>query len=157
MQIPLYIKYDSGKLMNFLQSTENYPPFKAAELCKAAKLHKEQAYLYIKTGKVDEAVNVLVENCSDNMKEVVDLAVQFGINDKLLWESILAKASQDKDKISQLLEYVDVYQHPSRFIDAYDDDLEIGEIRQPLIDTFDRLESYTTLLTSAVNAGEKAK
>ena len=42
-------------------------------------------------------------------------------------------------------------------IDAYDDDLEIGEIRQPLIDTFDRLESYTTLLTSAVNAGEKAK
>ena len=120
-------------------------------------MHKEQAYLYIKTGKTDDAVNVLVENCSDNMKEVVDLAVQFGINDKLLWESILAKASQDKDKISQLLEYVDVYQHPHRFIDAYDDDLEIGEIRQPLIDTFDRLESYTTLLTSAVNAGEKAK
>ena len=63
-------------------------------------MHKEQAYLYIKTGKIDDAVNVLVENCSDNMKEVVDLAVQFGINDKLLWESILAKASQDKDKIS---------------------------------------------------------
>ena len=75
MQIPLYIQFDSPKLMNFLQATENYPPFKAAELCKQAKLHKEQAYLYIKTGKVDEAVNVLVENCSDNMKEVIDLAV----------------------------------------------------------------------------------
>ena len=143
--------------MNFLQSTENYPPFKAAELCKKANLHKEQAYLYIKIGKMDEAVNVLVENCGDNMKEVIDLAVKFDINDKLLWESILAKASQDNAKINQLLEYVDIYQQPNRFIEAYDDEMEIGEIRQPLMDTFQRIDIYKILLTSAVNAGERAK
>ena len=56
-----------------------------------------------------------------------------------------------------MLEYVDVYQQPHRFIEAYDDDTEIGEIRQPLVDTFQRLDIYKILLTSAVNAGERAK
>ncbi len=44
-QIELYIKHDQGKLMQFLQSTDSYPPFKAAELCRNAGLYREQAYL----------------------------------------------------------------------------------------------------------------
>ena len=114
--------------MYFLQNTDSYPPFKAAELCKEAKLHKEQAYLYFKTGKNDEAIGVLIDNCCDNIKEVIDLAVQFDIGDKQLWDAILLKASQDNSKIAQLLDYVDVYQQPSKFIMAYDDDMEIGEV-----------------------------
>ena len=75
MQIELYIKFDQGKLMNFLQSTDNYPPFKAAEMCRNAGMHREQAYLYFKTGKTEDAISVLIDNCCDNLAGVIDLAV----------------------------------------------------------------------------------
>ena len=74
-QIELYIKHDQGNLMAFLQSTDSYPPFKAAELCRTAGLYREQAYLQFKTGKTEEAISVLIENCCDNLAGVIDLAV----------------------------------------------------------------------------------
>jgi hypothetical protein len=83
--------------------------------------------------------------------------VQFEIGNKQLWDAILAKASQDNSKIAQLLDYVDVYEQPSKFIMAYDDDMEIGEVRQPLMETFKRIEVYKYLIKSAVNAGEREK
>lgn len=61
--------------MNFLQSTDNYPPFKAAEMCHNAGMHREQAYLHFKTGKTEEAISVLIDNCCDNLAGVIDLAV----------------------------------------------------------------------------------
>ena len=56
LQIELYIVYDKKKLLNFLQSTDAYPPMKAIEMCKTAHLHKEVAYIYFKIGKSDEAI-----------------------------------------------------------------------------------------------------
>ena len=108
-QIELYIKFDPGKLMNFLQSSDSYPPFRAAELCRDAELYREQAYLYFKTGKSEDAISVLTENCCDNLAGVIDLAVQFDVGDKVLWDSVLAKAKEDNYRIAQLLDYVDVY------------------------------------------------
>ena len=143
--------------MHFLQSTDNYPPFKAAELCRNAGLHREQAYLYFKTGKTAEAIAVLIENCCDNLAGVIELAVMYEVSDKVLWDAVLAKAKADNSRIGQLLQYVEVYDQPSRFIDAYDDDAEIGDMSEPLIETFNRLEIYKGLLTSAVNATERAK
>ena len=40
-QIELYIKFDQPKLLAFLMATDNYPPFKAAEMCRNAGLHRE--------------------------------------------------------------------------------------------------------------------
>ena len=156
-QVELYIKFDQTNLMNFLQNADNYPPFKAAEMCRNSNLHREQAYLYFKTGKTDEAISVLIENCCDNLAAVVELAVKFDVGDKQLWDAILTKAKQDNTRIAQLLDYIDVYEKPSSFIDAYDDDTEIGDMREPLMNTFNRLEIYKGVLTSAVNATERAK
>jgi len=50
-------------------------------LCANAGAYKEQAYLYLKTGKNAEAINVLVEHCSDKMSDVVGLAMEFQISD----------------------------------------------------------------------------
>jgi len=48
--------YDKKKLLSFLQSTDAYPAMKAIGMCKAARLHKEVAYIYFKMGKSDEAI-----------------------------------------------------------------------------------------------------
>ena len=85
------------------------------------------------------------------------MAVQFDVGDKQLWDAILTKAREDNSRIAQLLEYVDVYDQPERFIEAYDDDSEIGDLREPLIQTFERLEISKGVLKSAVNATLRAK
>lgn len=113
--------------------------------------------MYFKTGKTAEAIAVLIENCCDNLAGVIELAVMYEVSDKVLWDAVLAKAKADNSRIGQLLQYVEVYDQPSRFIDAYDDDAEIGDMSEPLIETFNRLEIYKGLLTSAVNATERAK
>ena len=64
-QIELYIKYGASDLMAFLQSTDTYRPFWAADLCRNQGLHREQAYLYFKTGKTEDAISVLIDNCCD--------------------------------------------------------------------------------------------
>jgi len=92
MHLELIIKYDPSKLMNFLQLSDSYKDFDALEQCKTAKLYKEQAFLFIKIGKTEEAVQILIDHCCDNLKEVVDLAVQFNISDDLLWEKIIEKS-----------------------------------------------------------------
>lgn len=74
------------------------------------------------------------------------------MSDKQLWDAILTKAREDNSRIASLLECVDVYDQPERFIEAYDDDGEIGDLREPLIGTFERLEIFKGVLTSAVNA-----
>ena len=65
--------------------------------------------MYFKTGKSEDAISVLTENCCDNLAGVIDLAVQFDVGDKVLWDSVLAKAKEDNYRIAQLLDYVDVY------------------------------------------------
>ena len=74
-QIELYIKFDQPKLLAFLIATDDYAPFKTAELCRDAGLHREQAYLYLKTGKTDDAISVLIDKCCDNLAGVIELAV----------------------------------------------------------------------------------
>jgi Region in Clathrin and VPS len=41
--------------MDLLQSLDNYKTFEVAEKCKERGLFKEQAYMYIKIGKIKEA------------------------------------------------------------------------------------------------------
>ena len=99
----------------------------------------------------------MIENCCDNLSDVLDLAVQFEVGNKQLWDAIIAKAKEDNSRIARLLDYVDVYEQPNRFIDAYNDDAEVGDMRDPLVSTFHRLEIYKGVLTSAVNATERSK
>lgn len=107
-QISLYIRFDKDNLMPFLQQTDSYPPFKAAEACKEAGMSKEQAYLCFKNGKEAEAVRVLIDHCSEDIQTVIDLAVMFEVSDKQLWDAIIGKANKDNAKIAQLLQFMDV-------------------------------------------------
>jgi hypothetical protein len=44
-------------------------------------------------------VKVLIDSC-DNVSEVIELAVQFHINDDLLWDEILVKAAGNTEKVN---------------------------------------------------------
>lgn len=68
---------------------------------------------------------MLIDSCSENLSEVVQLAVEFDINDDHLWDQIIAKSKGDVGRVSTILQYADVYRDPARFIDALDDDTEI--------------------------------
>jgi hypothetical protein len=48
-------------------------------------MYKEQAYLLIKVGNEEEAVRVLIDECS-NVADVIELSVKFNINDDLVWD-----------------------------------------------------------------------
>lgn len=62
-------------------------------------MHKETAYLLIKVGNNEEAIKVLIEEC-ENVNDVIELAVQFNINDDLLWDEILLKSLGKTEKIN---------------------------------------------------------
>lgn len=120
-----------------------------AKECQNKGMFKEQAYLLIKNGNIEAGVNVMVENCGDDLASVIDLAVAFNISDEILWNEILKKSAGSVSKINQLLRYADVYGRPERFIDQYDDDLSLGQIYDPLMDMFSRLKTYKLTLKSA--------
>lgn len=86
--------------MAFLQSNDTYPRNWAADLCQKAGLHREQAYLYFKAEKTEEAISVLINNCCDNLEGVIELAVQFVDDNKRLWDAIIAKAKEDNSRIA---------------------------------------------------------
>lgn len=85
--------------MFFLQNTDGYSAMKAVDQCRANEMHKEEAYLLIKMGKKEEAIRVLIDHC-ENVSDVIDLAVEFNINDDLLWDEILLKSLGKTDKIN---------------------------------------------------------
>lgn len=62
-------------------------------------MHKEKAFLLIKIGNKEEAIRVLIDEC-ENVSDVIELAVQFNINDDLLWDQILLKSLYKTDKIN---------------------------------------------------------
>ena len=43
---------------------------------------------------------MLIENCCDNLNGVMELAVQFELGDKQLWDAIIAKAKEDNSRIA---------------------------------------------------------
>jgi hypothetical protein len=124
----LLIKFERSKLLDFFKNSDFYERLEALQACQKAKLYKEQAYLNIKIGETKEAVRLLIDSCSENINQVVELAVQFNIDDDHLWDQIIAKSKGDVGRVSTILQYADVYRDPARFLDALDDDIEIDQI-----------------------------
>ena len=143
--------------MEFLKQSNDYSSESALKNCLAAKMYKECAFLHIKNGNTEEAVQLLIDHCCDNTKEVVDLAIQFNINSDSLWDKIIARSKGDAKKIKALFQYSDIYKDPKKFIDALDDDIEIEQIYEPLLDTINRLKLQKTVLKTALAASERAK
>ncbi len=86
------------------------------------------------------------------------MALQFGIDDEvLLWDSILEKVKGNTSSVGKLLVYADVYSQPERFIDAYPEDVTLGEISKDLDEMFRKMSIFQGLKASAVTSGERAK
>lgn len=114
--------------MDLLLHLDNYKTFEVAETCKEKGLFKEQAYMYIKIGKIKEATQILIQESGDDVNSAVDMALKFGVDDAVLWENLLDKVKGNSKQVGKLLVYSDVYSQPEKFIDAYPEDITLGEI-----------------------------
>jgi len=56
------------------------------------------------------------------------MALKFGVDDAILWENLLEKVKGNARQVGKLLVYSDVYSQPERFIDAYPEDITLGEV-----------------------------
>lgn len=99
---------------------------------------------------------MLIEEC-DNVSDVIELAVQFNINDDLIWDEILLKSLHQTDKINQLLDFVDQYKKPKLIVQAYDKNVKLIDVRDSLINAFTKLKLYILLLKSSINVSKKSK
>lgn len=116
--------------MEFLQQSNDYSDESALEHCLSAKMYLECAFLNFKKGNIEEGIKFLNDHDQNltNLKEVIDLAVEFNIHNESLWDKIIARSHGDAKRIKILFEYSDIYKEPRRFIDALDDDIEIEQI-----------------------------
>ena len=59
--------------------------------------------------------------------------------------------------VNQLMEYADIYRKPSRIVDAYEDDVEIGQVREALMTSFDNIQSRKAVITQAALSIENSR
>jgi len=140
-----------------LQDLDNYKTFEVAEKCKEKGLFKEQAYMFIKIGKIREATQILIQESGDDINSAVDMALKFGVDDAILWQNLLEKVKGNAKQVGKLLLYSDVYAEPEKFIEAYPENITLGEITQDLDEMFKKIQVFRGLLSSAVTSGERAK
>ena len=69
----LYCKYNKAKLLKFLTKVD-INLFETMKTCHYYKMFKEEAYLLAKVGKEEQAIEILISNCSD-FAETVDFAL----------------------------------------------------------------------------------
>ncbi len=67
------------------------------------------------------------------------MALKFGVDDDVLWENLLEKVNGKPHLVGKLLAYADVFSQPDRFIDAYPEDVTIGEIAPDLDEMFRKI------------------
>lgn len=98
-----------------------------------------------------------MENCYDNLGEVIDIAIQFDVPQQQLWDPLLAIAKKDNSKVAQLLDYVETYRKPHRILRLYNEHATVGEMRKPVIAMFNRLDILKKLLSTALVDAARAE
>ena len=73
-QVELYCRYDPSQLLSFLGKVDSLNIYEAMKTCHENRQFKEEAYLLAKFGKDEQAIEVLISNCSD-FAETVDFAL----------------------------------------------------------------------------------
>lgn len=61
-------------MLAFLLKTEHINLFETMKICHKYRRFKEEAYLLAKVGKEEQAIEILINNCS-NFAETVDFAL----------------------------------------------------------------------------------
>ena len=110
----------------------------------------------MKVGNEQEAIRVLIDECKE-VKETIEVAVKFNINNESLWDQIILKTINDTSQLKQLLDYVDFCQKPAQIIEAFGNDVIVKDVRETLMLAFKKMTLYIKLLESALNVTEREK
>ena len=79
-------------MLSFLGKVDTLNIYEAMKTCHEHRQFKEEAYLLAKFGKEEQAIEVLISNCSD-FAETVDFALQLNISDThYLWDMLISKS-----------------------------------------------------------------
>jgi hypothetical protein len=63
-------------------------------------LFKEEAYLYAKMEREEEAITVLIKNCSD-LSETIEFVLKFKFSKMdAFWDKLIAFAANDNEKVN---------------------------------------------------------
>ena len=76
---------------------------------------------------------MLMNNCGDQVDEIIKLCRLYNVPEEKLWNPLLSKARHENSTIPQLLNNVESYRKPHRFIKAYDDNTTLEDHREPLM------------------------
>ena len=80
---------------------------------------------------------------------MIELCKLYDVPEDQLWNPLLSDARKDNSKMPELLNYVEVYHKPHRFMTYLNDETTIGDMRKPILDTFNRLDILNKMLKKA--------
>ncbi|KAI1771052.1 hypothetical protein F4818DRAFT_220496 [Hypoxylon cercidicola] len=129
LAVHIFAMYDRELLMDFLKVSTSYRFEEAAQECEQANYIPELVYLYSKTGRMKDALYLIIDRLSD-----VSQAISFAKeqDDPGLWEDLL-DYSMDKPRfIRALLEEVGTAINPITLVRRVPEGLEIPGLREGL-------------------------
>ncbi|XXH02042.1 Vacuolar protein sorting-associated protein 41 [Hypoxylon texense] len=129
LAVHIFVLFDRELLMDFLKVSTSYRFEEAAQECEQANYIPELVYLYSKTGRMKDALYLIIDRLSD-----VSQAISFAKeqDDPGLWEDLL-DYSMDKPRfIRALLEEVGTAINPITLVRRIPEGLEIPGLREGL-------------------------
>ncbi|KAI1139405.1 hypothetical protein F5Y05DRAFT_381887 [Hypoxylon sp. FL0543] len=129
LAVHIFAKYDRELLMDFLKVSTSYTFEEAVQECEQANYIPELVYLYSKTGRMKQALYLIIDRLAD-----VSQAISFAKeqDDPDLWDDLL-DYSMDKPRfIRALLEEVGTSINPITLIRRIPEGLQIPGLREGL-------------------------
>ena len=113
-------------------------------------MFKEQAYLLLKTGRRDQAIELLANHSGSNLVDVLKIASEFDVQSDDLWGEVLRNADGDTEKVKELLKYSDFYEKPDKFVDVMDEELCLEDIQGDLMGALQQIKAQENVLKCAL-------
>ncbi|KAI1455131.1 hypothetical protein F4805DRAFT_436983 [Annulohypoxylon moriforme] len=129
LAVHIFASFDRELLMDFLKVSTSYTFEEAVQECEQANFIPELVYLYSKTGRMKQALYLIIDRLGD-----VSQAISFAKeqDDPDLWEDLL-EYSMDKPRfIRALLEEVGTSINPITLVRRIPEGLEIPGLREGL-------------------------
>ncbi|KAI0886977.1 uncharacterized protein GGS22DRAFT_119731 [Annulohypoxylon maeteangense] len=129
LAVHIFASFDRELLMDFLKVSTSYTFEEAVQECEQANYIPELVYLYSKTGRMKQALYLIIDRLAD-----VSQAISFAKeqDDPDLWEDLL-EYSMDKPRfIRALLEEVGTSINPITLVRRIPEGLEIPGLREGL-------------------------
>ena len=80
---------------------------------------------------------------------MIEICKLYNVPDEELWDPLLADAKKDNTKMPQLLNYVEAYQKPHRFMTYLNNETTLEDMRDPILGMFDRIDILNKILKKA--------